>query len=159
MLQQDRLMALIEPVVVALGYELVLLEYVPARGAGFLRVYIDVGAGITLNDCQRVSREISGVMEVEDPIQGAYRLEVSSPGLDRPLVKPEHFERFKGQQAKIQLLTPHGTSKRKRFTGEIASVEAGILTLNTIGGVVELELSEIERARLVPDYEREHAGS
>jgi ribosome maturation factor RimP len=159
MLQKDRLMALIEPIVVALGYELVLLEYSPAHGAGILRVYIDSDAGITLDDCQRVSREVSGVMDVEDPIHGAYRLEISSPGLDRPLVKPQHFERFKGQQAKVQLLVPHGASKRKRFTGEIVSVAAGVLTLGTPDGVVELELSEIERARLVPDYEREHAGS
>lgn len=155
---QERLNALLEPVVEALGYELVLLELNSGRGSSLLRLYIDSPAGITLEDCTRVSREVSGVLDVEDPIKGAYQLEVSSPGLDRPLAKVTHYERFKGHQAKIQLLAP-SSSGRRRFVGEIGAVNERSVTLNTVDGPVELEFSEIERARLVPDFERENADS
>lgn len=154
---RDKLTGLLEPVIEALGYELVLLEYSPARGEAMLRLYIDSPGGITLEDCERVSREVSGIMDVEDPIQGGYRLEVSSPGLDRPLVKVAHYERFMGEQVKVQLLAPKGG--RRRFVGAIRSVTDHSVTLATADGAVELEFSEIERARLVPDFERGNAGS
>lgn len=159
---RERLTELLEPVIEALGYELVLLEYSPSRGASMLRIYIDSPGGINVDDCARVSREVSGVMDVEDPIQGAYQLEVSSPGLDRPLVKVEHYERFIGQQARVQLLAPRESGKagRRRYVGAIASVTAHSVTLHTPEeGPVEFEFSEIERARLVPEYEQGTVGS
>ena len=88
------LIDLLEPSVVSLGYELVDLELNMSRGHGLVRVFIDADEGITLEDCEKVSHQISGVLDVEDPIAVDYRLEVSSPGLDRKLVKPEHFDRF-----------------------------------------------------------------
>ncbi|TXH03407.1 MAG: ribosome maturation factor RimP [Nevskiaceae bacterium] len=158
---RERLTELLEPVVVALGYELVLIEYSPSRGASMLRLYIDAPGGINVDDCARVSREVSGVLDVEDPISGAYQLEVSSPGLDRPLAKPEHYERFAGAQARIQLLAPreNGKAGQRRFIGIIAGVDAHSVTLNTPEGPVKFEFSEIERARLVPDYEQGNVGS
>jgi ribosome maturation factor RimP len=95
---------------------------------------------------------------VEDPIPQNYRLEVSSPGLDRPLVKPAHYERFAGQVAKVQLTGPKGG--RRKFQGVLKGLKDGRVVLDTPdAGAVELELDQIERARLVPDYEMELSGS
>lgn len=148
----ERLVVLLEPVIESLGYELVLLEFVPQTGSALLRLYIDSPGGITLGDCQRVSREVAGVMDVEDPISTAYQLEVSSPGMDRPLVKPEHYERFMEEVAKISLIAPK--NGRKRFTGVIRGVTRNAVQIETTEGPVELEFSEIEKARLVPDFDR-----
>lgn len=150
---RERLEQMLEPVIESLGYELVLLEFAPSGKSAMLRLYIDSPGGITIEDCERVSREVSGVLDVEDPIGNAYRLEVSSPGLDRPLVKPAHFERFRNEQARIQLLVPR--DGRRRHVGWIRGVSADAVTLETAQGMVEIPLAEIERARLVPDYDRE----
>lgn len=150
---RERLQGLLEPVVESLGYELLLLEFSPSSKSGLLRLYIDAPAGITIDDCERVSREVAGVLDVEDPISSGYRLEVSSPGLDRPLVKPAHFERFINEQARIQLLAPR--DGRRRFVGWIRGVSDGAVRLETPEGMVEIPLADIDRARLVPDYDRE----
>lgn len=150
---QERLEQMLEPVIVSLGCELLLLEYSPSPKNAMLRLYIDAPAGITLEDCERVSKEVAGVMDVEDPIRSAYRLEVSSPGLDRPLVKPAHFQRFVGQQAKVQLMAP--INGRRRFIGAIVSADADIVRIETEQGIAEIPLAEIDRARLVPDYDQE----
>lgn len=150
---QERLQNMLEPMVESLGYELVLLEYSPSPKNAMLRLYIDTAAGITLEDCERVSKEVAGLLDVEDPIRSAYRLEVSSPGLDRPLVKPAHFQRFVEQQARVQLLAP--LNGRRRFVGVIRGADAQTVKLETEEGLVELPIAEIERARLVPDYDQE----
>lgn len=150
---RERLEQMLEPVLNSLGYELVLLEYSPSPKNAMLRLYIDAPAGITLEDCERASKEVSGALDVEDPIRSAYRLEVSSPGLDRPLVKPAHFERFLNHQARVQLLAPK--DGRRRFVGFIRGVDATQIKLETAEGMFELALSDIERARLVPDYDQE----
>ena len=156
----EKLLALLEPVIESLGYELVLLEYSAGHRASVLRLFIDSPGGITLDDCTRVSREVSGVLDVEDPIKGAYQLEVSSPGLDRPLATPSHYERFMGEQAKLQLFAARENTKgRRRYVGEIKAVGPHSVTLDTEFGMIEFEFSEIERARLVPDYEQGNAGS
>lgn len=149
-----KLTDLLEPVVQALGYELVMLEYMPSGGNSLLRLYIDCEAGIKLDDCEKVSREVAAVLDVEDPISAAYRLEVSSPGMDRPLAKPTHFQRFIGHAVKVQLLAP-GPGGRRRYAGTITQVGPSGISLETLEGPVALEFSEIERARLVPDYEQE----
>ena len=156
---QDRLQALLEPLVQTMGYELVLLEFSPHKGSAMVRLFIDAPGGITLGDCEKVSREVEGVLDVEDPIPQNYRLEVSSPGLDRPLVKPAHFERFAGSQVKVQLVAPKAGGRRK-FAGVLKGLKDGLVVLETVdAGTVELKLDEIERARLVPDYEMELSGS
>ncbi|MBS0389356.1 MAG: ribosome maturation factor RimP, partial [Proteobacteria bacterium] len=91
---REKLIGLVEPLLANLGYELVDLEMSVGHGAGLLRVYIDRAAGVGIEDCEKVSREISALLDVHDPIPGAYRLEVSTPGLDRVLRTPAHFERF-----------------------------------------------------------------
>ena len=149
---QDRLQAMLEPLVNTMGYELVLLEFSPHKGSAMVRLFIDAPGGITLGDCERVSREVEGLLDVEDPIPQNYRLEVSSPGLDRPLVKPEHFERFAGQVAKVLLVAPK--DGRRRFQGVLKGVKDGQAVLETAdAGTVSLALDQIERARLVPEYE------
>ena len=155
---QDKLQALIEPLVESMGYELVLLEFSPHKGSAMVRLFIDAPGGITLGDCEKVSREVEGVLDVEDPIPQNYRLEVSSPGLDRPLVKPAHYERFAGQVAKVQLIAPK--AGKRKFQGVLKGLKDGQVVLDTAdAGTVELKLDEIERARLVPDYEMELSGS
>jgi ribosome maturation factor RimP len=149
---QERLVTMLEPLVNTMGYELVLLEFSPHKGSAMVRLFIDAPAGVTLGDCERVSREVEGLLDVEDPVPQNYRLEVSSPGLDRPLVKPAHYERFAGQVAKVQLIAPK--AGRRKFQGVLRGVKDGQIVLETAdAGTVELKLDEIERARLVPDYE------
>ena len=112
---RDTLTAMLRPVVEELGYELWELEYSPGRGNGFVRLYIDAEAGITVDDCERVSRAVSEVLDAEDPVPGQYTLEVSSPGLDRPLRTPEHFARFVGETVFVELAQPQ--DGRRRFAG------------------------------------------
>jgi ribosome maturation factor RimP len=149
---RDRLTDLLEPVVNALGYELILLEFSPRDGSGLLRLFIDGPDGIGISDCEKVSREVAGVLDVEDPIRQAYQLEISSPGLDRPLAKPEHFQRFVGEIAKIQMLAP--VSGRRRFQGVIASATKDEVLIETPEGVVTLPLADVEKARLVPNFDQ-----
>lgn len=146
-----KLTQMVEPVVESLGYELVLLEYFPQRGGALLRLFIDSLGGITLKDCERVSREVSGVLDVEDPIPQGYRLEVSSPGLDRPLVKPAHFERFVGSEVAIRLAAPR--AGQRRFSGRLLGYADRAVSVQTEQGNFSFGLDEIERAQLLPHFE------
>lgn len=143
---------LLEPVVTAMGYELVLLEYHPYGGSGVLRLFIDTANGVTLGDCERVSKEVAGLLDVEDPIPQNYQLEVSSPGLDRPLAKPQHFEQFSGKPVKLQMFTA-GEGGRRKYQGVLRGMRGNAVVVETETGEVELALGDIERARLVPDYD------
>lgn len=150
---RDRLVALIEPALNALGYELVLLEYSPGIKTATLRLFVDAPDGVDLGDCERVSREMAALLDVEDPIAKAYQLEVSSPGLDRPLTKPEHYQRFAGEKVRVQTLA--AIAGRKKFMGPILGLEQQTLLLQQDGETVRIPLADIDRARLVPDYARE----
>ena len=154
---RDRLIELLEPVVNAIGYEVVLLEFSPRDGSGMLRLFIDAPDGITLDDCEKVSREVAATLDVEDVISSAYRLEISSPGLDRPLVKPEHFHRFKGEIARIQTLAP--VSGRRRFQGVLLGATDDEVTIETADGPITLPLADIDKAKLVPNFDKEKTGS
>jgi ribosome maturation factor RimP len=145
---RDELIRLLQPAVEALGYELVEIEYSGSGDGALVRVYIDTPRGVGLEDCERVSHAVSGVLDVEDPVPGHYRLEVSSPGLDRVLRTPEHFARFVGNRVKVQLALP--IDGRRRFTG--ALVEAGDegVILEVDGSRVLLAYQQIQKARLVP---------
>lgn len=149
---RDRLTDLLEPVIRSLGYELVVLEFGAGTGAGTLRLFIDGPDGITLADCEKVSREVAGVLDVEDPIPSAYQLEVSSPGMDRPLAKPEHFLQFKGEVARVQMLAP--VDGRRRFQGRVLDADADSVTLEIDGAAVTLPFRDIEKAKLVPDFDK-----
>ncbi|HUK02097.1 MAG TPA: ribosome maturation factor RimP [Steroidobacteraceae bacterium] len=147
-LLRERLIALIEPLLIQLGYELVELEYVPGRGRGALRVFIDQPQGIGLEDCERVSREVSALLDVEDPIPAAYALEVSSPGSDRVLRTRGHFERFVGERVLIELATPR--EGRRRYTGLLRSVSDEGVALEVDGQMQSMPFREIGKARLAP---------
>jgi ribosome maturation factor RimP len=144
--------AIVEPVVTSLGYELVGTEFLTQGRSGLLRVYIDVEGGITLDDCQRVSHQLSGVLDVEDVIKGQYQLEVSSPGLDRPLFTLEHFERFTGHKAKLKLITP--INGQRKFRGILGGVKDNQVILEIEdgeGGEIALPLGAIDKANLIPE--------
>jgi len=146
---RDELGELLGPVVSGLGYELWEIEYAPRAGGGLLRLYIDSPEGITLDDCERVSRAISATLDASDPIAGRYTLEVSSPGLDRVLRTRAHFERFAGERVRLEMMQP--IDGRKRFSGRLAEVGASEITLELDGGKVTLPIDDIHRARLAPD--------
>ena len=145
------LIALARRVVEPMGYELVDVEFFQ-RGAGgaTLRIYIDHERGITLDDCTAVSHQLSGVLDVEDPLPGHYDLEVSSPGLDRPLVFPEHFARFAGSRVRIRLAEK--LDGRRKLDGLLQGCEAGVVRLDAEGRRWEIPLAVIESARLVPEF-------
>jgi ribosome maturation factor RimP len=142
------LLNLLEPEIEAMGYELVALD-VRTGGKGLLRLYIDGPDGVNLEDCERVSHQVSGLLDVEDPIPGEYTLEVSSPGLDRPLRKAAHFQRFEGHEARVRLKLPR--DGRKRFKGVIKDAGQDGFVLESDEGSVRIDLDEIDLARLVPD--------
>lgn len=146
----NSLTRLARSVVEPMGYELVGVEFFQrGTGGAILRVYIDADAGITLDDCTAVSHQISGVLDVEDPIQGHYDLEVSSPGLDRPLFSVAHYERFRGSRAKVKLVSK--LEGRRNFEGVLGGVRDELLLLEVDGEVRELPVAMIESARLIPE--------
>lgn len=133
----------------ALGFELVHVELKGGREHQMLRVYIDSPQGITVDDCASVSRQLSAVLDVEDPFPGAYTLEVSSPGLDRPLASPADFRRFQGEVIKVRL--SHALSGNQRnFTGRLLATHDDRITIDADGERVDLPFDAIEKARLVP---------
>lgn len=144
------LTGLIEPSVTALGYDLVAVELTGDGSNTILRVYIDLPGGITIDDCEAVSRQVSAVLDVEDPIRGEYTLEVSSPGLDRPLVKREDFEQYAGENVKIRMAEQ--VLGRRNFTGRLQGVEGNLVLIEVDNELYELDLEHIERARLVPKF-------
>jgi len=140
---------LIEPAVTALGFELVGVEFIRARH-GVLRVYIDHENGIGVNDCKAVSHQVSGLLDVEDPIRGEYSLEVSSPGLDRPLFQACDFERFAGHEINLRLLAP--VDGQRKFKGTLAGMRDDHVVIRMDDEELLVRLDEIDQARLVPDY-------
>lgn len=146
-----RLIALIEPVVTGLGYEFVGMEMVGQGRQSILRVYIDTENGILVDDCSKVSHQISGVLDVEDPIRGRFILEVSSPGIDRPLFTLAHFQRFVGSTIKLEL-TQATAEGQKKFRGQILKVEGEVIHLHVEDEEFEIPFGLISKARLAVDY-------
>ncbi len=143
---RERLTALIEPALGRLGYELIELDYSAGRGHGVLRLFIDRPAGVTIDDCTQVSREVSALLDVEDPIPGAYTLEVSSPGFDRVLRTQAHFGRFVGSRVFIELKEPR--EGRRRYTGTLLAVDETGIALEVDRERVRMGFEEIGKARL-----------
>ncbi len=171
-MQRERLLALAEPLVQRLGYELVDVEYAATRSEATLRVYIDwpegkmsaeaalagddgtrAFDGIGVEDCERVSRELSALLDVEDPISVPYQLEVSSPGADRILRTRAHYERFVGQRALVELSAPR--DGRRRFTGMLVRAGEEDFELNVDGSVVSIRYAQVDKTRLAPDFSRQ----
>src|SRR5579863_6687472 len=147
---REQLMGLVEPLLEQLGYELIDLEYVPGRARSLLRVFIDKAGGVGLDDCERVSHELSALMDVEDPIPSAYTLEVSSPGLDRVLRTPAHFARFVGDRIWMELKVAR--NGRRRYTGRLEATGPQGIDLTVDGAMVAVTFAEIGRARLAPQW-------
>ncbi len=152
--ESAELRALIEPAVTALGFELVGVEFIHGK-SGVLRVYIDHPDGVGLDDCQAVSYQVSGVLDVEDPIRGQYSLEVSSPGLDRPLYQRHDFERFAGSEVDVRLVAP--VNGRRKFRGVLGGLRDGQVVVRMNDEELVVALDEIDQARLVPDYKSHRA--
>jgi ribosome maturation factor RimP len=139
---------IITPTVEGMGYELVRLT-VSGGHRKTLQVMAERkdGLDMSLDDCALLSRAVSAVLDVEDPIEGAYSLEVSSPGIDRPLTRPKDYERFAGFEAKLETRAP--IDGRKRFKGKLLGLEAESVKIEVEGAALALPLEEIEKAKLV----------
>ena len=156
----DDIAALLAPTVSALGLELLGIEYLPAPGGATVRLYIDVPqaeAGnadepraVGIDDCEAVSREVSAQLDVEDPITGNYTLEVSSPGLDRPLFGAAQFARFAGETAKVTLKLPQ--DGRRRLQGAILRVDGDAIVFDLDGAEFVVDAANVDKAKLVPDW-------
>ena len=145
---KEALIRLLTGPVESLGYELVDLD-LSRGGRGLLRVYIDLPGGINVDDCARVSRQLSAFLDVEDPIPGSYTLEVSSPGVDRRLRTIEHFRRFAGHEVKVELKSPKDGCRKLR--GELTAIGDDDITLDVDGAEWRLPVTDIAQAKLVPD--------
>ena len=148
-MSRDALIKLLEPTIERLGYELTDLELKLGGRDGLLRIFIDKDEGIDIEDCEAVSRQVSGVLDVEQPVRGDYDLEVSSPGLDRKLVKPGHYDRFAGSKVQGRFRQPIGG--RRRFRGVLERREGERIWLTLDGETMAVSLVDIELIRLVPE--------
>jgi ribosome maturation factor RimP len=143
---EESLDQLLEPVVTGMGYELVGIEYRPSPRQALLRLYIDKSGGVDLDDCTRVSRQVSGVLDVEDPVSGRYTLEVSSPGLDRPIFKPRDYDRFAGEKVRLRLQVP--LDGRRRIAGVLRGRRGDQVVVAENGIEINVPLGQIDKANL-----------
>jgi ribosome maturation factor RimP len=149
--KSEEIVELLAPTVQSLGLELLGAEYAASGGSALLRLYIDVAdRPVNVEDCEAVSREVSAVLDVNDPISSQYTLEVSSPGIDRPLFTLAHFARFVGEQAKVTLRLPQ--DGRRRVQGTILRAQDGQVVIGFDKLEFAIAIENIEKARLVPDY-------
>ena len=149
--RQDKLTQLLKPAVEGLGYELVGIEHLPMGKHTVLRIYIDSSDGITVSDCSRVSHQVSGVLEVEEPIKGQFTLEVSSPGIDRPLFNFEQFKQFVGSKVKLKLY--HSIEGKRKITGVIESIDGEDINIKDADSdsLFQLQIDDIDKANIITD--------
>ncbi|WP_457870353.1 ribosome maturation factor RimP [Pseudomonas aeruginosa] len=148
----EQLQALLAPVVEALGYECWGVEFISQGRHSVLRVYIDRPEGILIDDCEAVSRQVSGILDVEDPISGEYTLEVSSPGMDRPLFTLEQFAKHAGEQVKIRLRSPY--EGRRNYQGILRGVEEqDVVVLVDDDHEYLLPIDSIDKANIIPRFD------
>ncbi len=147
----DIVYQMVEPIVAELNLELVDVEYVKEGGQYILRVFIDRPDGITLDDCQHVSVRLSNILDEQDPIPDSYTLEVSSPGIDRPLKKDADFVRFANHKIDISTYAPvYG--KKKKFTGELIGLVDGKVVVEVDGDRLEIPRDQISQVRLAVEF-------
>lgn len=152
MAQNKQLNELLQPVVESMQFEYVGLEYLSGAKPSVLRVYIDQEQGITVDDCADVSRQISAVLDVEDPIAGEYNLEVSSPGLNRPLFTADHYQQVVGERIKVQTRLP--VDGRRKFTGKLLSADDSQIEMEIDNSQVTLSVNDIDKGKLIFDHSR-----
>jgi len=143
--------AMIEPVVTAMGFELWGIDFQSQGKHSRLVIYIDHEDGVSVGDCADISRQVSAVFDVEDPIRGEYRLEVSSPGMDRPLYTLDHFDRYRGHDVSLKLRAPF--EGRRKFQGLLAGVEGDEVLLQMEGEEYCFPIDSIDQAQVVPRFE------
>lgn len=148
--RQGLLLELLEPVVESMGCQLWGLELHSSGRRSTLRLYIDKPDGVVLDDCERVSRQVSSVLDVEDPIRGEYTLEVSSPGMDRPLYTVAQFEQFAGEDVSVRLRVPY--EGRRKFKGRLAGVEGNDVVVVVDDHEYLFPVESIDRAKVVPRF-------
>ncbi len=146
----DAVAALAEPVVGALGLTLWDVEYVREAGSYYLRLYVDKEGGVGIDDCENVSRALDPILDEKDPVPDSYVFEVSSPGLERSLRKPAHFERYLGEKITVKLFTPR--NGRREFVGVLKSYEDGALVLETPEGEERFEKKDYSSARVYFEF-------
>ncbi len=154
----DEVRRLLEPVLARDGYELVEVEWGREGPRWVLRIYVDRPGGVGIDDCQAVSRTVEPILDAEDVIEPAYDLEVSSPGVDRPLRRPADFDRFAGQRAHVKAFAPiegtaPGSPRRKSWTGVLQGFRDGAVELDVDGAVHRIPLDQIAKANLEYDFE------
>lgn len=149
--REDKLTQLLRPAVEGLDYELVGIEHLPMGKHTVLRIYIDSPNGITVKDCSDVSHQVSGVLEVEEPIKGQFTLEVSSPGIDRPLFNFEQFKKFVGSKVKLKLY--HANEGKRKITGVIESIEGDDINVKDAESeqTFQLQIDDIDKANIISD--------
>jgi ribosome maturation factor RimP len=157
-METEAIAARVAPALAELGLECLGVEWNAGHGGGLLRVYIDslqhdgdAANAVSVDDCEAASREISALLDVEDPIPGHYVLEVSSPGIERPLFNAAQFARFVGEEAKVTLKLPR--EGRRRMRGRIAAVEGQRIGMDVDGVRIDVAEGDIESAHLVPDWD------
>ena len=147
----ERLTEMLTPAVEALEFELVGIEFIRAGKHSTLRVYIDHEDGISVDDCAQVSHQVSAVLDVEDPINTEYNLEVSSPGLDRPLFTAAQYAQFAGESAQVTLNVP--VSGKRKFTGVIKQVADNVVSFEVGEETLDVDIATIKRANIVPNFD------
>jgi ribosome maturation factor RimP len=146
--RDEKIQTLLQPTVEALGFELWGMEHLSQGRHSLLRLYIDAENGVTADDCAEVSRQVSGVMDVEDPINGEYTLEVSSPGIDRLLFKLEQYSGYVGEWIELRLRVPF--DGRRKFKGTLKGIEGEEIVIQVDNDEFLLPLSAIDRAQVKP---------
>jgi len=141
---------LFEPVVKGMGFDLIEIEHFPNPKHGVLRLYIDKPEGVVIEDCSDVSRQISALIDVEEPVSGQFNLEVSSPGLDRPLRRVKDFQRFVGSLVKLKMVMP--LEGQRNFKGRLLRADEDVVVIETDTEELSLPMNAIEKARIVPEF-------
>src|SRR5512147_2448508 len=153
----DRARQLLEPVLARDGFDLVEVEWQREGGGWVLRLYVDRAGGVGIDDCQAASRLVETLLDVEDFIEPAYSLEVSSPGVERPIRKPQDFQRFAGQRAKVRAYGPlesaAGLPPRKQWTGVLRGFADGAVEIDVDGTVHRIPIERVAKAQLEYDFE------
>jgi len=150
-IKEAALHAMVEPVVTAMGFELWGIDFLSHGKHSRLVIYIDHENGVSVGDCADISRQVSAIFDVEDPVRGEYRLEVSSPGMDRPLYTLDQFDRYRGHDVALKLRTPF--EGRRKFQGLLAGVEGDEVLLQVEGEEYCFPIDSIDQAQVVPRFD------